>query len=355
MTLHVEINGQDLRPLLTSPPRIIDNLNAVCRTLEFKIYNNKDLETYLGQPVKLYYNNSVWFFGFLQARSYAANGQVTYTAYDPLYFFKNNPDDYYFKNITANKAIRQLAEDTGIKIGKLENTGAVLDHLYYQGKDPDKIAIDLLARTYQENGKKFWFRYDPEEGLILFERTVPEKIWAFQVGVNLEDASYKDSVEKTITIVKLVDRETGKTVTKVDDTKLKQFGPRTHFEEVDREAAVQMDQLAKDLLKRKSQVHKEQRIRGVNPGVMPQFYSADVIYVEEGRTGIIGAYHIKNVVQTFQSDRLITLEMDIETAPEVPVIQYEDAIKKPEAKEDMGVQQEYSDELKKLMEKYGLN
>lgn len=354
MTVQIEINGQDLRPLLASPPKIKDNLNAVCRTLELKPYNDKDLKAKLGQPVTLYYNNDVWFFGFLQTRKFTSKGDAVFKAYDPLFFMKNNPDDYYFKNITASKAIEQMAEKVGIRIGDLESTGVTLSQLYYEGKDPDKIAIDLLARTYRENDKKFWFRYDPEKGLVLFERQVPTKIWAFQVGVNLEKAEYKDSIEKTITRVKLVNRETGKTVKKSDTTKVKQYGPRTHFEEVDRKAAQKMDRLAKDLLKEKAVVDKEQRITGINPGSMPQFYSANTIYVEEEKTGIIGAYHILNVNQTFASDNLIKLDMKIRRTLEVPEIQYTGATKEPETEDDEGVQQEYSEELQKAIDKYGL-
>lgn len=351
----VECNGQNLRSLLREPPHINDPLNAVCRTLELKPYNNDSLENYLGQPVKLWYKNKLWFFGFLRSRRYSSDGSADYKAYEPTVFMKNNPDDYYFKDVTATQGIKQLGEKAGLKIGSLTDTGAVLSQLYYQNKDPDKIAIDLLARTYRANGKKFWFRYDPEEGLILFERTTPKKVWAFQVGVNLEQAEYKDSIEKTVTIVKLVNRETGKTVTISDTTKLKQYGPSTHFEEVDKQAAQIMDQLANDLLKRKGVVEKSQKIKGYNPGSMPQFYSGDVIYVEEKKTGVIGAYHIKNVVQVFLSDNLIGLDFDIQEAPEVPIIQYENAQKPPVQKEDTGVQQEYSEEMKKLMDKYGID
>jgi len=355
--IQVEVNGQDIRPLLASPPRIQDNINATCRTLSLKPYKSRDLENYLGQPVKLRYSNEIWFYGFLRSRRYNSNGQAEYTAADPLIFMKNNPGDYYFKNITANQGMKQLAEKTGVKIGQLENTGAVLSQLFYENKDPDKIAIDLLARTYRENSKKYWFRYDPEKGLILFERKTPKKVWAFQVGVNLEQAEYKDSIEKTVTIVKLVNRETGKVVTKGDSQSIKQYGPYTHFEEVDKQAAKIMDQLANDLLKQKGKVEKSQSIKGINPGTMPQFYSGDVIYVEEEKTKLIGAYHIKNAVQTFKSDNLIELKFDIQEAPDVPIIEYENASQPPPSDEETekGVQQEYSDELKKLMDKYGID
>jgi len=99
------------------------------------------------------------------------------------------------------------------------------------------VAIDQLARTCEANKKRFWLRYAPDhdaEGLELFERVIPSKLWAFQVGVNIISATYDESIEDTITVVELVNRETGKVVTKTDSKKLKAYGKAVHFEEVDK-------------------------------------------------------------------------------------------------------------------------
>jgi hypothetical protein len=360
--MDVVCNGQSLRELLAEPPKINDQLESICRTLELKIRKTADLENYMGQPVEYWYNGERWFIGFLMRREVSADGFLSCSAYDPLFFLKKHPDDYYFKNQTGKQIFGILAEKSGIRVKSLGNTGAAFPHLYYQGQDADKIAIDVIARINKATGKKFWFKYDPaynNDGLVLFERVLPAEVWVFQVGVNLTSASKEENIEDLITTVKLVNRETGKTVIKQDQEATKQYGHRVLFEEVDKEHAKIMEKTAADKLKKLCKVTCRMSFSGVNPAAaMPQFFGADVIYVEEPITKIIGAYHIESVSHTFVSDSLINLDMEIREAPEAPEIQYEDATKTPDGKKSSssgkGVQQNYGPEVNKAIQKYGL-
>lgn len=357
--LDIRINNQSLAPILAGPPKITDQLNAVCRTLEVTVQQADGLKNYLGQPIELWYNGTRWFYGFLRKRGFTADGSISYTAYDPLYFLKKNKDDFYFKNVTANQAITELAEKSGVRVYSLANTGTVFPALYYQGADGDKVTTDLIARTYKATGTKYWYRYRPDagaDGLHLYERKYPEKVWAFQVGVNLENAAYEESIEETCTIVKLVNRETGKTITKMDQAALKAWGPTVHFEEINKDEADGMEAKAQELLSNLAVVTTSMKADGINPNrTMPQFFSGDVIYAEEKYTRLIGAYFILNVVQTFHSDNLVSLGFDIQIAPEIPAVQYADATKEPETtkpKDGVGVQQDYSGEMQKTIAKY---
>src|SRR3990170_3594108 len=90
-----------------------------------------------------------------------------------------------------------------------DQLNVVFPALYDQNAEADKVAIDLLARTYKASGEKYWYRFEPGTtgfGLQVFPRIVPKEIWAFQVGVNLTAASYEESIEETATVVRLVNR-----------------------------------------------------------------------------------------------------------------------------------------------------
>jgi hypothetical protein len=370
--LDIRLNGQSLRDILTTPPKISDQASGICRVLEFEVVYSDKLVNFLGQPVELWYNEERWFFGFVLRRGKTSDRKVTFKAYDPLFYFKRTQDDHYVKNKTATQGFTYLAHQVGVKVHKLADTKAVFSALYYPNKTPDKIAVDLLARTFKASGRKYWFRYNPgvvDEGLYLFERTVPEKIWSFTVGVNLSSASMEESVEQICPVIKLVNRETGKTVYAVDNPALQQYGHQIHFEEVGKDKADTMETYARELLKKLCKVDTLMSIDGTNPDrVMPQFFSGDVIYVEEELTGIIGGFYIRNVTQTFNSDNLVTISADITEAPDVPEIEYEDADKDPNAKKRKGKKankkadtgtglqekKEYNEQIKKQIEKYGL-
>lgn len=328
--IDVRINNQSLRELITSPPRISDQLNAVCRTLDVTLQNVPGIKNDKGQTVQLYYRNKLHFEGPLFIRGYNAAGQINLKAYDPLYYLRNK-DDYYYKNVTATQGIKNVAKRWGIKTGSIANTGAVLPALYYPASEGDKVVIDMLARTYSLNRRKYWLRYIPGSGLTVFERVIPSKIWAFQVGVNLTSADYEESIEETATIVKLVNRETGKTVRKENTALKNKYGPMVHFEEVDKDHVNTMERKATNLLSSLGKVKVTQSIDGINPdGVMPMFYSGDLIYVEEKYTGLIGAYYIQDIDQTYVGANLVEIGASLTKAANIPEIQYEDANTKPD-------------------------
>lgn len=336
MTLEITVNGTSLKGLLAAPPKISDQLNAACRSLELNAQTGK-LDGVLGKTVELWYNGSRWFTGVLFRRGIDDSGQASYFAYDPLFYFSKNPDDYYFKKgVTATQVLKRLAVQASVKIYKLLETGVALPALYYQDAPPDKVAIDVLARTIRKNSKKYWYRYQPDslaEGLYLFERVLPATVWAFQVGVNLTAAEFSESIEETCTVVKLVNREKHKVVVKENAAARKAYGRMQYFQEVDGDQSGSMERLALEYLAKLSKVTTEMAIEGVNPNrVIPQLYSGDYLYAEEKHTGIIGAYSILNITQTFVSDNLVEIAADIQKQPEIPDVQYQDATKNPDAK-----------------------
>lgn len=195
--LQLKIDGNDFTGVLADNPVIKDQLNACCRTLTFKLslYGNRlDL---LAHKVELFYKGKRWFIGEIKKQKEEHDGTNSITAYDPLFLFGKHEDDYYFKNQTATQIIKSMAKKIGLKVYKLENTNVVISHVLYKKGAPDKITVDVLARTWNSGGDKFWFRYDPvNNGILLKRRTVPEMIWAFKTGGNLISASRERSIEE---------------------------------------------------------------------------------------------------------------------------------------------------------------
>lgn len=370
MTLQLIVNKQDVAPLLSDPPRISDEIDAVCRTLEFRLQAADGLVNYLGQSVQLYLDGKRWYYGFLEVRGWEANGVITYKVYDPLYFLKKNPYDYYFKNQTAKQIAAHVLSVVGVKAGRLADTGAVLAPKLYQKAEGDKVIIDALALTAQANKKKFWLRFNPEDGAgfgtEIYERITPKELWAFQRGVNLTNATYEESLEDHYNIVRLVNRETGKSVSKADDKLILDFGARTYVEEVDKDKAATMERDAEALLEEKKKVKTTISLEGINADLaMPQFFSGDVIYVEEDMTQAFGAYHIKSVTQTIIDSRTVQLAFDLQEAPDVPKVQFTEDQKAAKKKKNKGSDDKtgkdasgspgsYSPDMQKMIDKYGL-
>lgn len=185
---------------------------------------------------------------------------------------------------------------------------------------------DVLARTWKGGGDKFWFRYDPiNDGILLKRRTVPEMIWAFKTGGNLISASRERSIEEMYNTVKLINRETGKTATKVNAKNKALYGNTQYYEEIS-DKDKNLSKLAEQKLKSLSKITSTMNMSGLNSdGAMGQFFVGDPIYVEEKNTGIVGGYWVRNVSHTFLADDAIQLDFDLTATEDIPEIQYDNS------------------------------
>lgn len=323
--MKLTLNDQDIIGIIENGSLVIeDPLENPCRRLKFKLKRDsqKQVANFLGQTADLEVNGSAWFEGVLMHKGKDPFGRIEYTVNDPLFYLGKNPGDYIFQNKSGDQIIGALAEAADIKVGSLAATGVVFPQLLYRGKEAHTIALDAVARMVQE-GKKFWFRFEPGTGLVLFERKVPTNVWVFEVGVNLSDAFFEESIENQITRVTLVNRETGEVITQEATEKLHP-GNVTQFEEVDLKGPA-LAAAAASKLSKGSKIEKTMRINGFNPGVMPMFWSGDPVYIHEPGTGIAGGYYFKNVTQTVVNDKLVYIMADVIKALDMPEIQYQDA------------------------------
>ena len=293
-------------------------------TFKLSLYGNRlDL---LAHKAELYYSGKRWFIGEIKKQKEEHDGTNSITVYDPLFSFGKFEVDYYFKNQTANQIMVSMAKKLGIKVYKSENTKFVISYVLYKKGAPDKIMVDVLARTWNGGGDKFWFRYDPEyDGILLKRRVVPETIWAFKTGGNLLSASKERSIDDMYNTVKLINRETGKTVTKVNAKNKALYGNTQYYEEIN-DKDTNLSTYAENKLKALSKITSTMSMSGVNSdGAMGQFFVGDPIYVEEKNTGMVGGYWIRNVSHTFLSDDAIQLDFDLTATEDIPEIQYDNS------------------------------
>lgn len=129
-----------------------------------------------------------------------------------------------------------------------------------------------------------------------------------------------------------------------------------------------MERDAAALLAEKKKIKTTASMEGFNAKLaMPQFYSGDVIFVEEDMTQLFGAYHIRAVTQTVQSSQDIQMSFELQDAPDIPTVQFDDAAQKEKDKKAKakkakdkskdkdaeGSAGNYSPEMKAAIAKYG--
>ena len=157
---------------------------------------------------------------------------------------------------------------------------------------------------------------------------MPTKIWAFKTGGNLVSTSRERNIEEMSNTVKLINRETGKTVVKENAKNKALYGNTQYYEEISDKDA-DLNSLAAEKLASLSKITSTLNMAGVNSdGAMGQFFVGDPIYVEEKNTGMVGGFWVKNVSHTFLADDAIQMDFDLSATEDIPEISYKDATKK---------------------------
>ena len=127
--------------------------------------------------------------------------------------------------------------------------------------------------------------------------------------------------------VKLINRETGKTATKVNAKNKALYGNTQYYEEIS-DKDKNLSKMAKQKLKSLSKITSTMSMSGLNSdGAMGQFFVGDPIYVEEKNTGMVGGYWVRNVSHTFLADDAIQLDFDLTATEDIPEIQYDNSKK----------------------------
>lgn len=179
------------------------------------------------------------FYGYVFEVSVKREGAVSIKAYDQLKYLMYN-DTFVFPSTTATAAIKKIASDAKLKIGKLEDTGYKVPGIVEDDKKALDVVTKFLDSTLIATNRNFVL-FDNFGSLDL--RNINNmKIPAddFYIGEEslLFDFSYKKSIdEDTYNRVKLVhdNKKTGKREVYIaqDSANIAKWGRLQEFQKVD--------------------------------------------------------------------------------------------------------------------------
>lgn len=118
--------------------------------LKFTCVKDDVLSFQEGNAVKLTVDGTDMFYGFVftKDRSGKSPYLIDVTCYDQLRYFKNK-DTYVYTNKKANEIIRMIADDFGLSVGTLEDTGYVIASRVEDNTTLFDIVQNALDETLQ--------------------------------------------------------------------------------------------------------------------------------------------------------------------------------------------------------------
>ena len=124
--------------------------------LKFSCVKDDVLSFQEGNAVKLTVDGTDMFYGFIFTKSQSGKSPylIDVICYDQLRYFKNK-DTYVYANKKANEVIRMIADDFGLRVGTLEDTGYVIASRTEDNNTLFDIAQNALDETLQARNRLY--------------------------------------------------------------------------------------------------------------------------------------------------------------------------------------------------------
>ena len=270
--------------------------------LKFTVIKTEGLSFVEGNIVRLVVDGKPVFFGYVFKKKRTKEQHIEVTAYDQLRYFKNK-ETYVYKEKTASEVIRMMAEDFGMDVGKLENTGYVIP----QKVEDNKTLLDIAQSAMEETlvkTKKLYVLYDDFGKLTL--KNIENMKTNVLINANTgENFSYESSIDdQTYNQIKLVyeNEKTGKrdVYMNKDSGNISRWGVLQYYEDVKTDIGIidKLDALS-SLYNKKTRRLKIEKAFGV-PGLRAG--NSVIVMLDLGDITVHNMMVCEKVKHTFSND-----------------------------------------------------
>lgn len=180
--------------------------SEVARKLELKVINAPTDDNItpptleLAEYIYLFDDNGAELFrGFITDREASSeSGEITYTAYDLLFYALKSTATYNFSGKTAEAIAKMVCEDVEIPIGSLASTG-ISQKLIVQNVSIYEIIMQAYTQAHQQNGVSY--RVTAKAGALNVE-----EMGKVTCTINLSDETNINTSKYTETIGNMVNK-----------------------------------------------------------------------------------------------------------------------------------------------------
>ncbi len=200
------------------------DFKSVARKLDFSILTRVvDISINEGDLVSYYVDKDKVFEGIIWEYSSSSGGDsLSVLAYDNGIYLLKNKLAYNFKNTKAESIAKKVADDLGISIGNIVNTGIDVTKLFL-GVSAYEIIMTAYTEASKKTGKKYMC-YIKDNKLYVEEKGKIKLNISFEEGKNLIESNARVTLENMINKVIIVDEKGNKKEEIKNDEWIKLYG-----------------------------------------------------------------------------------------------------------------------------------
>jgi hypothetical protein len=302
----VEWSGHSESPYRSLNVSLINTLNG--RTQAVKFANGKAIE---------FWNTTERLFrGVLFAIDITDKGEMSLTAYDENIYLTKSTESRKFTNVKASDIAKRICSDFGIPVGKISDTGYVIPKLICREKSLYDILLMALTLTKKQTGKRFFITNKAGKFHLTAAADQTSK-WLIENGSNITGANYSQSIEETITQVKVIGgKDDAIVVTQKNAGLQKLYGVMQTVEKLDEDSTrSQVEQRAQTLLKERGVIDDQATVDALG---IDEVVTGTAVYVRESMTEIIGGYYVSSDSHSFSNNGAHTMSLVLSATYDLP-------------------------------------
>lgn len=323
--IKVIYDNYDITPLVTSV-EWSGHSEKFNRQLDVSVKNTLDGRKQVvkfanGKAIRFYNDSKLLFVGVVFTWDASTTGEVTVTAYDENVYLAKSNDVRKFTNMKASDIARRLCKDFGIPVGTIADTGYVIPKLIMRDKSLSDILLYALTLTRKQTGKRFFISNRAGKFYLTSAKSQTSK-YLIEAGTNIIDASYSQSIEETITQVKVIGGKKDVHTVKLKNADLaKKYGVMQAVEIMEEKSTKsQVEQRAKTLLKERGIIDDQANVEALG---IDDVITGTAIYVREPMTGITGGYYVTSDSHRYDGNGTHTMSLEISHTYDLPKIEIE--------------------------------
>lgn len=204
--------------------------------LSFSVVRTENLSFEEGDPCRFSVDGKPLFYGFVfeKARSGSNPKNIKVVVYDQLYYLKNK-DTYVYSNKTATEVVKMIAEDFGLRLGTLDDTGYKIE----SRTEENATLFDIIQNALDATTKaktEMYVLYD-QAGKLMLSNIGNMKLGLVINEETAGDYDYKSSItQNTYNRIKLAleDSDAGKRLIYIsqDSTNINKWGVLQYYEKL---------------------------------------------------------------------------------------------------------------------------
>lgn len=257
-----------------------------------------DIDITRGEHLIFSYKKVELFRGIVMSQQQSDKFKMPITAYDNGIYLANNKDTFVYENKTLHDIVTDVFKRFELKYSSIANTSYIIPELTKSKTTAWDVIQDAMSQDFKATGTRY-FMQSSKGVLSLVKRKENMLQWVLETGKNITSYSYKKSIEKIKTRLKIYTDEDVIYAVRKDESLEKKIGIFQEIEKKDDDLTeAKLNETIDESFKEISTPEISLKVDALG---IPDVISGTGVYVIIDKFGLNSTFYVDEDTHTFKN------------------------------------------------------